>query len=109
MCALFSQKKSYAFSKKSFLKRKHDFSRKLEGETGLQGVSSNLNICHLPPTPSATDTRIQEHEQISYPKAWLKPSNQKEVLNIAILVIRSSTRGLKPSWFLLPTEGTDNT
>ena len=44
MCALFSQQKSHIFSKKTFLLRKHDFSRKLEGGTGLQGVSSNLNL-----------------------------------------------------------------
>ena len=37
MCALFSQKKS-------FFLRKYDFSWKLEGGTGLQGVSSNLNV-----------------------------------------------------------------
>ena len=46
ICALFSQKKSHIFSKKThfFKKIKHDFSRKLEGGTGLQGVSSNLNV-----------------------------------------------------------------
>ena len=39
---IFSYK--YIFSKKIFFKRKHDFSWKLEDGTGLQGVSSNLNI-----------------------------------------------------------------
>ena len=44
MCALFSQEKSLIFSKKNFFLRKHDFSRKYESGTGLQGVSSNLNL-----------------------------------------------------------------
>ena len=45
MCALYSQKKIPTFSpEKRFFLRKHDFSRKLQGGTGLQGVSSNLNI-----------------------------------------------------------------
>ena len=44
MCALFSQKKSpHLLQKNTFLK-KTCFSRKLQGGTGLQGVSSNLNI-----------------------------------------------------------------
>ena len=49
MCALFGQKKFPHFLQKNlfFVLRKHDFSRKLEGGTGLQGVSSILNICHL--------------------------------------------------------------
>ena len=40
------QKNFHIFSKKTcfFFLRKHDFSRKLEGGTGLQGVSSNLNV-----------------------------------------------------------------
>ena len=37
-------KNSHILSKKRFFFFKHDFSRKLEGETGLQGVSSNLNL-----------------------------------------------------------------
>jgi len=45
MCALFSPKKILTISpKQMFILRKHDFSRKLTGGTGLQGVSSNLNI-----------------------------------------------------------------
>ena len=32
------------FFKKTFFSRKHDFSRQLESGTGLQGVSSNLNL-----------------------------------------------------------------
>ena len=49
MCALFFQKKIPTFSlKKRFFSRKHDFSRKFEGGTGLQGVSSNLNLNYHP-------------------------------------------------------------
>ena len=44
MCALFSQKKFPHFLKKNFFLRKHDFSWKLEGGTGLQVVTSNHNI-----------------------------------------------------------------
>ena len=46
MCALFSPKKIPHFlNKKSFFfKENYDFRRKLEGGTGLQGVSSNLNV-----------------------------------------------------------------
>ena len=33
--------------KKMFFLRKHDFSRKSEGGTGLQGVSSNLNLSFM--------------------------------------------------------------
>ena len=43
--ASFSQKQIPHFlQKKTFFKRKHDFSRKLEGGTGHQGISSNLNL-----------------------------------------------------------------
>ena len=38
----FSQKK-----KKNIFLRKHDFSRKLEGGTGLQGGGSILNLYHI--------------------------------------------------------------
>ena len=45
---LSSPKKNPIFSPKIFFfKRKHDFSRKSEGGTGLQGVSSNLNLGHF--------------------------------------------------------------
>ena len=45
ICVLCSLKKILTFSKKKcFFLRKYVFSRKLEGGTGLQGVSSNLNI-----------------------------------------------------------------
>ena len=44
MCALFSQKNSHIFFKNVFFLGKHDFSRKLEDGTRLQGVSSNLNL-----------------------------------------------------------------
>ena len=37
-------KKNPHFLQKNVFKKKHDFSRKLEGGTGLQGVNSNLNI-----------------------------------------------------------------
>ena len=45
MCVLFSQKNFPDLLQKNvvFL-RKHDFSRNLEGGTGLQGVSFNLNL-----------------------------------------------------------------
>ena len=45
MCALFSQKKFPHFlQKKMYFLRKQDFSSKLEGGIGLQGVSSNLYV-----------------------------------------------------------------
>ena len=44
LSALFSQKILTFSPKTIFFKRKHDFSRKLEGGTWLQGVSSNLNV-----------------------------------------------------------------
>ena len=48
MCDFCSPKKILTFSlKKMFFSRKHDFIRKLEGGTELQGVSSNLNLCKM--------------------------------------------------------------
>ena len=45
MCVWFSKKKSLiSFFKKTCFLRKHDFSGKFEGGTGLQVVSFNLNI-----------------------------------------------------------------
>ena len=51
LCALFSKFFFHIFSTNKKFLRKHDFGRKLEGGTGLQGVSSNLNLCiHSLPT-----------------------------------------------------------
>ena len=44
MCFALPKKNPKLKKKKKFFFRKHDFSRKLEGGTGLQGVSSNLNL-----------------------------------------------------------------
>ena len=43
MCFILPKKFPHVLQK-TFFYRKHDFNRKLEGGTGLQGVSSNLNL-----------------------------------------------------------------
>ena len=44
ICALFSKKNCHILPPKNVFLRKHYFSWKLKGGTGLQGVSSNLNL-----------------------------------------------------------------
>ena len=47
-----------------FILRKHDFSRKLTGGTGLQGVSSNLNLdsqtARLAKLPNCQTVRLSD-------------------------------------------------
>ena len=40
---------TFSKKKKTFFLKKNDFSRQLEGGTGLEGVSSNLNLCTANP------------------------------------------------------------
>ena len=56
------------------------------------------------PTPPL---RTLKPKTISKPNLVLKPTKQLKVLRFAILVICSTTRSLKLSWFRMPTEGTN--
>ena len=84
MCALFSRKNIPHFlKKKRFILRKHDFSRKLEGGTGLQGVSSNLNVTWL-------------HSIVLWPR--FKSQSKKWEEEVHASSCRTDWSGVKSAW-----------
>ena len=67
-----------------FFLRKHDFSRKFEGGTGLQGVSSNLNILIL-----------RDHITRHVRNTLFKEEEQKKVCNLIMEVKSRNRKDLK--------------
>ena len=72
------KKNSHIFSKKKFFLRKQDFSRKLDGGTGLQRVRSNLNLRPKSKLPST----------LSFQMAYIK--SKYHAIKLITFIVRST-------------------